>query len=158
MEPSECLRASVMLVVLLAFGAHTATSTIQLHLLDQSDEEELSKEMEYRQQYSQQPYPQQPPDYNQQQQHAPPMSDNKQTFEQAFKVVKPKWNDLWAGVLVRCTFYFMHICLEIGQYFVVASNSCRLAIVAAHLNYAIARTISKPSRHTTGFATATVTN
>lgn len=27
--------------------------------------------------------------------------NEKQTFEQAFKVEKPKWNDLWAGILVR---------------------------------------------------------
>jgi hypothetical protein len=53
----------------------------------------------------QQPYPQQPPEYHQQQHYAPPMSDNKQTFEQTFKIVKPKWNDLWAGILVRFTFY-----------------------------------------------------
>ena len=25
----------------------------------------------------------------------------KPMFEQAFKVEKPKWNDLWAGILVR---------------------------------------------------------
>lgn len=28
-------------------------------------------------------------------------TDNKQSFEQTFKVEKPKLNDLWAGILVR---------------------------------------------------------
>jgi hypothetical protein len=54
----------------------------------------------------QHPYPQQPPGYNQQQHNPPPISYNKQTFEQTFKVVKPKWNDLWAGILVRFIFYY----------------------------------------------------
>lgn len=50
-----------------------------------------------QQQYGQ--YPQQPYD-----QYAPPQSefqhgDEKVPFEQAFKVEKPKWNDLWAGIL-----------------------------------------------------------
>ena len=27
--------------------------------------------------------------------------DGKQTFDQTFKVEGPKWNDLWAGILVR---------------------------------------------------------
>lgn len=27
--------------------------------------------------------------------------DGKQTFEQAFKLDKPRYNDLWAGILVR---------------------------------------------------------
>lgn len=26
--------------------------------------------------------------------------DNKQSFEQTFKIDKPKYNDLWAGILV----------------------------------------------------------
>ena len=30
-----------------------------------------------------------------------PVSGEKQTFEQTFKVEKPKWHDLWAGVLVK---------------------------------------------------------
>ena len=28
-------------------------------------------------------------------------ADGKQTFEQTFKLEKPKYNDLWAGILVR---------------------------------------------------------
>lgn len=30
-----------------------------------------------------------------------PSVDGKQTFEQAFKLEKPKYNDLWAGILVK---------------------------------------------------------
>jgi hypothetical protein len=30
-----------------------------------------------------------------------PPQTNKQDFQQTFKVTKPKWNDLWAGILVR---------------------------------------------------------
>ncbi len=50
---------------------------------------------------SQQP----PPNYDQDyQNNGPPMpqtgQDGKQTFEQAFKLEKPKYNDLWAGILV----------------------------------------------------------
>ena len=29
-----------------------------------------------------------------------PPQNNKQDFQQTFKVAKPKWNDLWAGILV----------------------------------------------------------
>lgn len=50
-------------------------------------------------------YQQQPPNYGQNYQNggAPvgPSGDGKQTFSQAFKIDKPKWNDLWAGILVR---------------------------------------------------------
>lgn len=47
-----------------------------------------------------------PPPPQQQQLYAPPPTnihgvlDEKQSFEQTFKVEKPKWNDLWAGILV----------------------------------------------------------
>lgn len=55
------------------------------------------------QQPYQQPYPNQapnmPPPPN-----GPPngtgYGDEKVTFDQSFKIQKPKWNDLWAGVLV----------------------------------------------------------
>lgn len=48
-------------------------------------------------------YPQPPPNYG------PSFTnggqsmggEGKQTFEQAFKLEKPKYNDLWAGILVR---------------------------------------------------------
>ncbi|KAK5086113.1 pH nine-sensitive protein 1 [Lithohypha guttulata] len=33
----------------------------------------------------------------------PPM-DDKQTFQQTFKIEKPKWNDLWAGLLLIAVF------------------------------------------------------
>ncbi len=50
-------------------------------------------------------YQQPPPSYGQNYQNtsAPPMGagDGKQTFEQTFKLDKPKYNDLWAGILVR---------------------------------------------------------
>lgn len=29
--------------------------------------------------------------------------DGKQTFNQVFKLDKPKYNDIWAGILVRST-------------------------------------------------------
>lgn len=45
------------------------------------------------------PYdPNQPPPYGYQ---APQPGAGPYTFDQAFKVEKPKWNDLWAGILVR---------------------------------------------------------
>ncbi|KAK5087052.1 putative choline transporter, neither null mutation nor overexpression affects choline transport [Lithohypha guttulata] len=34
----------------------------------------------------------------------PPM-DDKQTFQDTFKIQKPKWNDLWAGLLLLATFF-----------------------------------------------------
>ncbi|KAI9844853.1 MAG: hypothetical protein M1837_005271, partial [Sclerophora amabilis] len=54
-------------------------------------------------------YTQQPPDYNQdygggQNVSAPPIPGNKPTYEQSFKLDKPKWNDLWAGILFIITF------------------------------------------------------
>jgi len=51
------------------------------------------------QQYQQ--YSQEPPNYNQGQSYAPVGfgGGEKPTFEQAFKIEKPKWNDLWAGIL-----------------------------------------------------------
>lgn len=47
-------------------------------------------------------YQQPPPGYGQNFQNgAPPaISGEKPTFEQSFKLDKPKWNDLWAGILV----------------------------------------------------------
>ena len=56
-----------------------------------------------QQPYEQAPYQQPPPNYGQNYQNtAPPQpSGGKQTFDQAFKLEKPKYNDLWAGILVR---------------------------------------------------------
>lgn len=50
-----------------------------------------------------QPQYQQPaPNYGQNfQSGGDPQGDGKQTFAQAFKLDKPKYNDLWAGILVR---------------------------------------------------------
>lgn len=43
-----------------------------------------------------------PPNYGQNHQNgSAPLVDGKQTFDQAFKLDKPKYNDLWAGILVR---------------------------------------------------------
>ena len=42
-----------------------------------------------------------PPTYGENYQNAGPLGDGKQTFDQAFKLDKPKYNDLWAGILVR---------------------------------------------------------
>lgn len=58
-------------------------------------------------------YQQPPPGYGQNYQNAsgppPPMTpmaagDGKQTFDQVFKLDKPKYNDLWAGILLILTF------------------------------------------------------
>jgi len=61
------------------------------------------QQYQYQQQHQQQPY-QPEPKYNQQpptygQNFAPPQ-DNKQTFQETFKIEKPKYNDIWAGLLV----------------------------------------------------------
>ena len=58
----------------------------------------------YNNGYQQPQYP--PPNYGQDyQNNAPPApmhgGDGKQTFEQAFKLDRPKYNDLWAGILVN---------------------------------------------------------
>ena len=51
-------------------------------------------------------YQQPPPTYGQSYSTAPPAQgpvggyDGKQTFDEAFKLEKPKYNDLWAGILV----------------------------------------------------------
>ena len=48
------------------------------------------------------PYdPSQPPPYGHQPYQAPQAGAGPYTFDQAFKVERPKWNDLWAGILVR---------------------------------------------------------
>ncbi|KAL8890787.1 MAG: hypothetical protein Q9215_002091 [Flavoplaca cf. flavocitrina] len=54
-------------------------------------------------------FQQPPPNYGQNNQNtAPPLpqtaGDGKQTFENAFKLEKPKYNDLWAGILLILTF------------------------------------------------------
>lgn len=50
-----------------------------------------------QQPYQQQPYQQQP--YAQEQPSQFQYGDEKVPFEQAFKIDKPKYNDLWAGIL-----------------------------------------------------------
>ena len=47
-------------------------------------------------------YPQPPPNYGPDYANGGQSigGDGKQTFEQAFKLEKPKYNDLWAGILV----------------------------------------------------------
>lgn len=42
--------------------------------------------------------PQPPPSYGQ---NFTAPTDGKQSFEQTFKIQKPKFNDIWAGLLVR---------------------------------------------------------
>lgn len=50
-------------------------------------------------------YEQVPPNYGQgfQYNNGTPQADGKQTFAQAFSLDKPKYNDIWAGILVRGT-------------------------------------------------------
>jgi hypothetical protein len=100
-----------------------------VHIIDQLDEEILPKEMANNQQQQpgssgpadehltggqQQHLPQQPsiPDSRayaySRQRVVPWIPGNKQAFEQTFKVVKPRWNDLWAGILVRSIFLCVH--------------------------------------------------
>ena len=61
-------------------------------------------------------YQQPPPAYGQNYQQNPNMpplpmagGDGKQSFDQAFKLEKPKYNDLWAGILVRMPTFSSHI-------------------------------------------------
>ena len=50
-------------------------------------------------------YTQQPPSYTQTYgAQPPPIPGNKPTFEQSFKLERPRWNDLWAGILLIVTF------------------------------------------------------
>jgi len=67
--------------------------------------------------YQQSPYggpyqPPPPPPPRDEQQYAPPPGPppqpsgpppqyEKESFDQVFRIQKPKWNDLWAGILVR---------------------------------------------------------
>jgi len=49
-----------------------------------------------------QPYPQQPPQYSQTYDaNSYDPNGEKVGFNQAFRIEKPRWNDLWAGILVR---------------------------------------------------------
>lgn len=59
--------------------------------------------------YQQQPYGQQPPQYGQN--YGPYSYDpnaERKDFAQAFRVERPRWNDLWAGILVRLTYFLPH--------------------------------------------------
>lgn len=75
----------------------------------QQQPQPYQQEPQYQQpqKYQQEPQYQQPQQYQQ----APPQygqpmpgygpNPGKDTFDQAFKIDKPKYNDVWAGVLVR---------------------------------------------------------
>lgn len=52
----------------------------------------------------QQQYSQAPPNYNVNGNYSQPPHGEKQSFEQAFKLEKPKYNDLWAGILLILVF------------------------------------------------------
>ncbi|MCJ1478214.1 putative choline transporter, neither null mutation nor overexpression affects choline transport [Lambiella insularis] len=59
-------------------------------------------------QQNQNGYQQAPPNYSQgngQKFGAQGNLDSKQDFNQAFKIDRPKWNDLWAGILLILTFF-----------------------------------------------------
>ena len=49
-------------------------------------------------------YTQQPPTYGEA---FKPPQDSNQDFKDTFKIQKPKWNDLWAGLLVHKPPYFL---------------------------------------------------
>lgn len=53
----------------------------------------------YQQQQNGQNYQQAPPNYGQNYGPQPGFGGEKPTFAEAFKIDKPKWNDLWAGIL-----------------------------------------------------------
>lgn len=68
--------------------------------------QQYQQEQQYQQpqQYQQeQQYQQAPPQYGQPMPGYGPSDPGKGTFDQAFKIDKPKYNDVWAGVLVRNT-------------------------------------------------------
>jgi hypothetical protein len=91
-----------------------------------------NSQQHYQQQdYQQQNYQHAPPQYGQNFNPRPEMNgyDNKPTFEQAFKIDKPKYNDWWAGLLFLAVFagyvvvsgislqgygMYKHICACIG--------------------------------------------
>ena len=52
----------------------------------------------------QQQYTQAPPNYNPNGNYSRPPTGEKQSFDQAFKLEKPKYNDLWAGILLILVF------------------------------------------------------
>lgn len=52
----------------------------------------------YNEPPKEQPPQQPPPTYGQN--YGPQAGPDKGSFDQAFKLDKPKWNDLWAGILV----------------------------------------------------------
>ncbi|KAL9080255.1 MAG: hypothetical protein Q9159_007639 [Coniocarpon cinnabarinum] len=63
------------------------------------------QEQPYQQQQQQYaPPPQPPPQYGQPQPAYAPPQDGKNSFDQAFKLEKPKYNDLWAGILLIAVF------------------------------------------------------
>ncbi len=75
-------------------------------------------------------YQQPPPTYGQNYQNAgPPLTDGKQTFDQAFKLDRPKWNDLWAGILV-CRNPYLSLCTNCSADLIAHSHipwfRCRL--------------------------------
>ena len=49
-------------------------------------------------------YSQQPPNYGQNYDGAAAEGGQKPTFDQAFKIERPRWNDLWAGILFLIVF------------------------------------------------------
>lgn len=75
----------------------------QQHYQQQDYQQQNHQQQNYQEPYQQngQGYSQPPPNYGQNFNPRPEMNgyDNKPTFEQAFKIDKPKWNDWWAGLL-----------------------------------------------------------
>lgn len=75
----------------------------QQHYQQQDYQQQNHQQQNHQEPYQQngQGYSQPPPNYGQNFNPRPEMNgyDNKPTFEQAFKIDKPKWNDWWAGLL-----------------------------------------------------------
>lgn len=67
----------------------------------------------YQQQQQQQPQPPQAPKYTQQPPtygaNFVPPQDDKQSFQDTFKIQKPKYNDVWAGLLVCCNIEYLSV-------------------------------------------------
>jgi hypothetical protein len=70
-------------------------------------------------QYEQQKYAQPPPQYGSYGPQGYEAQGEKVDFNQAFKLDKPKWNDWWAGLLVRCLL-FLALCFHFTEWIILA--------------------------------------
>lgn len=87
-------------------GQHGAADS---YYTEQPQQQQQYRQQQYDQQPYQQSYGQQPPQQQYGMPNPPSYSQNfggeKPQFDQAFKIEKPKWNDLWAGILLILVFF-----------------------------------------------------